>query len=151
VININSLSRIHHRALHELYLSRHDPQLIVSQETINFLEQNQAVFREDSNTDYERAPHIFDSYFQITDSDGVTRLHVSKPSSTPPYCQSESDSEDGLRDLPKTKIFRLNHVVLPLILNKKNRKTKLIFTRLEREKPTRFISSAFSFTRQFKF
>jgi hypothetical protein len=82
VININSLSRIHQRALHELYLSRHDPEFVVSQETTNFLKQNQAVFREDSNTDYERAPHIFDSYFQIKDSDGVTRLYVSKPSST---------------------------------------------------------------------
>jgi hypothetical protein len=105
VVNINSLSRIHQQAQHELYLSRHDSQFVVSQETINFLDQNQSLLREVFHLDYEREHHIFDSYTQITDSDRITRLYISEPSSTPPYCQSYSDSEDEVRDLPKTKIF----------------------------------------------
>jgi hypothetical protein len=105
VVNINSLSRIHQRALHELYLSRHDSQFVISQETINFLNQNQSILRENFHLDYEREHHIFDSYSQITVSDGITSLYVSKQTSTPPYCQSQSDSEDEVRNLKKPKIF----------------------------------------------
>jgi hypothetical protein len=89
------LPQIHQRALHELYLNRHDSNFVVSEETKAFILQNTQVFAEEF-ADYERDPHLKDSYSQFTDSSGVEiRLLIDPSRTPPPDTSSESEGEDS--------------------------------------------------------
>jgi hypothetical protein len=89
------LPQIHQRALHELYLNRHDSNFVVSEETREFILQNPQVFTEEF-ADYERDPHLKDSYSQFTDSSGVEiRLLQDTPRTPLPDTSSESEGESS--------------------------------------------------------
>ena len=92
-----SLPEIHQRALHELYLNRTDPNFAVSQEIINFLEQNQQILREEFNSEFERLPfQQLDTFSTFTDSSGVEFTCINKiPTTPPPSDSSESEGEDS--------------------------------------------------------
>jgi hypothetical protein len=78
------LPRIHQRALHELYLNRHDSNFVVSEETKLFLLLNQSIVVEELNLEFERESFTKDSYSQFTDSSGAEILLYQEAPPTPP-------------------------------------------------------------------
>ena len=78
------LPRIHQRALHELYLNRHDSNFVVSEETKQFLLLNQSIVREEFNLEFERESFTKDFYSQFTDSSGAEILLYQEAPPTPP-------------------------------------------------------------------
>jgi hypothetical protein len=99
------LPQIHQRALHELYLNRHDPNFVVSKETREFILQNSQVFT-DEFAEYEIDPYVKDHYSQFTDSKGVEiSLLVDPPRTPPPDISSESEGEDSPSFIEKISAF----------------------------------------------
>jgi hypothetical protein len=91
----NSLTRVHQRALHELYLIHNSLLSELSEETSAFLVDHPEIVREEFGTLFERDPFDFrDSnvlfYCPITRA--VSDIHSSTP---PPDYSSESDNSFG--------------------------------------------------------
>jgi transposase InsO family protein len=99
-----SLPLIHQRALHELWLNRSDPNFVVSEETKEFLLQNQSILREEFRLDFEQEPFSRSTYSQFTDPSGTELLLFKERPSTP----NQSDSEDDIASLQTEKIQQSN-------------------------------------------
>jgi hypothetical protein len=92
-----------------LWLARTDPTFVVSQETKDFLFENQSILKEEFDTEFERTPFQLGEYSQVTDSFGTDLLYPKEAPATPLY-QSDpykSDSDNG--DLSTVKISKSTH------------------------------------------
>jgi hypothetical protein len=91
-----SLSPVHQRALHELWLARTDKTntFVVSEETKLFLLNNQDIVKEEFNLEFERHPFELGEYSQVTVKN-KSYLVYNDPPQTPPYQPSDSEEEDA--------------------------------------------------------